>query len=260
MAAPALAIVMPFSSGSDVNFALRLATATALRELRAHPSIPKLYKSGVRYQRDPKRGQAFCDAHRGACEPFLSPLEVLRRGKGDCDDLAPWLAAERILEGDAGARAEAIDSPGVGYHVIVIRGDGRREDPSKVLGMKPTGASVAGCACQIGAEEGTGAMSKAEVRAALARNAEARAEVRRERDALQRGLGHNRQRRQRLRARIEANPNATGVAAARRRGSLVELRRERDAMQAKNEALAARLMQLRAEHDALRAKLTGAAS
>lgn len=128
---PVLSLVMPFKGRSDLDFALTLATAIALRELKANPWIPKLYKSGVRYQRD------VCRAPNvdGACERFLSPLQLLRERVGDCDDLAPWRAAERILAGDRKARAVAIRSPGIGWHVVVKRGNGTIEDPSRVLGM-----------------------------------------------------------------------------------------------------------------------------
>jgi len=135
---PVLSIVMPFKGKADIDFALQFATMVAVRELLANPSIPLLYRSGVRYQRD------VCKASRvpGACERFLSPLQVLREGKvGDCDDLAPWRAAEMILgrgqpRPDRKARAIAIPSPGVGWHVLVRRGNGTLADPSKRLGMK----------------------------------------------------------------------------------------------------------------------------
>ena len=57
---------------------------------------------------------------------FRNPEKV-----GDCDDLAPWLAAERIIgkggPRDRKARAVAVSSPGIGWHVVVRRGDGRIE-------------------------------------------------------------------------------------------------------------------------------------
>ncbi len=136
MARPVLSIVMPFNGKADIDVALQLATIVAVRELRANPRIPLLYRSGVRWVRDT------CNAPGvpGACERFLSPLQVLREGKkGDCDDLGPWLAAQYITgKGgvrDKRARAVAIRSPGIGWHVVVRRGSGAIEDPSKVLGM-----------------------------------------------------------------------------------------------------------------------------
>lgn len=133
---PVLSLVLPFKGQRDINFALALATVIAEREIResrkpGRRRIPSLYKSHVRYKRD------VCEAPHvpGACERFLSPSQVLRAGFGDCDDLAPWRAAELRVQGDTTAKAEAIPSPGVGWHVIVTRGDGRTEDPSRKLGM-----------------------------------------------------------------------------------------------------------------------------
>ena len=136
MARPVLSIVMPFDGKDDIDFALQFATVIALRELRDNPRIPLLYDSGVVWKRDT------CNAPGvpGACERFLSPLQVLREGKaGDCDDLGPWRAAEMLLglggPRDVDARAVAIPSPGIGWHVVVRRGDGSIEDPSQILGM-----------------------------------------------------------------------------------------------------------------------------
>jgi hypothetical protein len=135
-ASPVLSVVMPFRGKSDIDFALQFATAIAVRELRANPGLPLLYRSGVRWKRDK------CNAPGvpGACERFLSPLQVLRERKvADCDDLGPWRCAELLLgkgtRKDTKARAIAIPSPGIGWHVVVRRGDGSIEDPSKVLGM-----------------------------------------------------------------------------------------------------------------------------
>lgn len=133
-----LSLVVPWATKRDLNFALQLATATAVRELAANPRLPALYRAGIPYKRE------VCRASNvpGACERFLSPLQLLKeRGRlgADCDDLAPWRAAELILgrhaPRDRGARAVAIPSPGIGWHVVVKRSDGRIEDPSKVLGM-----------------------------------------------------------------------------------------------------------------------------
>ncbi len=129
---PALSLVMPFKGQGDINFALALATAIAVREMRNNPGrIPWLYKSGIRYRRD------ICKAPGvdGACERFLSPLQLLKERFGDCDDIAPYRAAELIVRRGEKARARAVRSPGVGWHVIVRRGDGTKEDPSKRLGM-----------------------------------------------------------------------------------------------------------------------------
>lgn len=138
MSRPVLSLVLPWQGERDLKFALALATAVALRELKRNPRIPALYKSGIRYRRD------VCKAPNvpGACERFLSPLQLLReRGRlgADCDDLAVWRASELLLgrhgPRDRKARAVPVRSPGVGWHVVVRRGDGTIEDPSKKLGM-----------------------------------------------------------------------------------------------------------------------------
>lgn len=136
-----LSLVLTWRTKRDLDFALKFATATAVRELAAHPNLPALYRAGIPYKRE------VCRASNvpGACERFLSPLQLMReRGRlgADCDDLAPWRAAELILgrhgPRDPGARAVAIPSPGIGWHVVVRRSDGTIEDPSKVLGMGKT--------------------------------------------------------------------------------------------------------------------------
>lgn len=83
-------------------------------------------------------------------EPFsdgehfdLAP-EVLRRGWGDCDDLAPWLAAQMRHEGE-NARAIAIRSGPTRYHALVEREDGQLVDPSRWAGMgRGTSKGVSG--------------------------------------------------------------------------------------------------------------------
>lgn len=74
--------------------------------------------------------------------------EVLRRGWGDCDDLAPWHAASLRHSGaDPGARARVYRSGPRRWHAVVQRSDGRVDDPSKALGMGPGVApGVAGAA------------------------------------------------------------------------------------------------------------------
>lgn len=74
-------------------------------------------------------------------EHFDIPQTVLRRGHGDCDDLAPWRAAELRASG-ADPEAQAIVRPsGPGrWHAVVERSDGRIEDPSRAAGMGAVGA------------------------------------------------------------------------------------------------------------------------
>lgn len=92
--------------------------------------IPPLYESGVVYERERREGEALQGVER-----FQTSRDAYMLGHADCDGLAPWLAAERRLRGDRGARAVVIPSQGVGYHVVVRTGDGRVLDPSARLGM-----------------------------------------------------------------------------------------------------------------------------
>jgi len=103
---------------------LRVVFSLDVSYLRAHPEIPRLYASGVRYAREPDP----------SCEDFATTPVVLARGWGDCDDLAPWRAAELVVRDGIAARPELVSvRPGL-WHVVVRR-DGGVEDPSRVLGM-----------------------------------------------------------------------------------------------------------------------------
>lgn len=111
--------------------------------LVAHPDTPALYRSGVLYRREPRQVVRV--------ERFCGIPDVLRQGWGDCDDLAPWRAAELNLRG-IGARPVLIDATHPSYrnvsrgkvrrlwHVVVERAlEGSDEvvyeDPSARLGM-----------------------------------------------------------------------------------------------------------------------------
>jgi hypothetical protein len=72
-------------------------------------------------------------------EHFDLASTVLRRGWGDCDDLAPWHAASLRASGeDPEARAVVVPSasgvPGR-WHAVVERSGGNIEDPSLAAGM-----------------------------------------------------------------------------------------------------------------------------
>lgn len=97
--------------------------------LKAHPDVPLLYSSGVRYEEEPPGQEDWQDI------PTCLKLKV-----GDCEDLACWRAAEyRVRYG-----IEAIPTfiwkvrPNGGhlYHILVKLPDGRIEDPSRALGMR----------------------------------------------------------------------------------------------------------------------------
>lgn len=94
--------------------------------------LPALYDSGLRFRREVCRAPGV----PGACERFLTAAQALaeRGAEFDCDDIAPWRAAELRLAGEH-ARAIPVRSPEVGWHIVVRRGDGSMEDPSRVLGM-----------------------------------------------------------------------------------------------------------------------------
>lgn len=107
---------------------LRALVAIDVLYLREHPGTPLLYHSGVVYQREPP-GQDDWDP---------VPI-VLERGNGDCEDLAAWRCAELIRLGEsASAIPKLVQSNPDGtklYHILVRRGNGTIEDPSRKLGM-----------------------------------------------------------------------------------------------------------------------------
>lgn len=89
--------------------------------------VPPIYKSRVRYQRE-ERGR----------EDWRSARECVRKGSGDCEDLASYAAASYRL---VGIHARAIVRqvrPGL-KHVLVEFPNGMIADPSKRLGMKGKG-------------------------------------------------------------------------------------------------------------------------
>jgi hypothetical protein len=125
-----------------LGIALEAATRLAQHDLAMGeiPPIEDAIKSGIAWQEEPP-GE----------ESFDKPSTVLERGWGDCDDLAPWLAAEmRETDFDPGASAIAIPSGHNTWHAIVRGSDGNTYDPSVWAGMphSVSGARVGGaCAC-----------------------------------------------------------------------------------------------------------------
>lgn len=116
-----------------INAALESVTRSAEPLVRrgAVPSFVKALKAGrVRWRPEPPG-----DEH------FDLPQTVLRRGWGDCDDLAPWHAASLRASG-VDPEATAIVRPsGPGrWHALVQRSDGSIEDPSRAAGMGSVGA------------------------------------------------------------------------------------------------------------------------
>lgn len=98
--------------------------------LATHPKTPSIYRAGVVYrEEDPRQGY----------EDFAIIPAIIKRGWGDCDDLAPWLCAELQQRGEpAKIRIQWKRFPGRGrlFHIVVRRANGQIEDPSRRLGMK----------------------------------------------------------------------------------------------------------------------------
>jgi hypothetical protein len=112
-----------------LNAALETSTRAnqALIEAGEQPLISSFIKRGkVIWQ--PER---FQDG-----EHFDLATDVIKRGWGDCDDLAPAYAAELRATGkDKGARAFARPSGPNRWHALVRLSNGRELDPSKAAGM-----------------------------------------------------------------------------------------------------------------------------
>jgi hypothetical protein len=69
-------------------------------------------------------------------ECFDHAAKALKRGWGDCDDLAPWHSASLRASGeDPDAFARVVKSGPNRWHAIVQRGDGTIDDPSVEAGM-----------------------------------------------------------------------------------------------------------------------------
>lgn len=119
-------------SPRDLQDAMDATTAVSVKQLRRY-GIPPLALSGVVYERERRRHPM------PGVERFQTALDAWCLGHADCDGLAPWRAAELVVSG-VPARARVVSSRGIGYHVIVERGDSidggpRIEDPSAELGM-----------------------------------------------------------------------------------------------------------------------------
>jgi hypothetical protein len=123
---PTVHIVVPRADASMIAACLAALCTINTLYLRQHPHTPALAASGVRYRRETPWER----------EQFLSIPAVLDRGYGDCDDLACWRVAELHAHAiDTAARPKLVHiSPRV-LHIVVQRGNGLIEDPSRQLGM-----------------------------------------------------------------------------------------------------------------------------
>ena len=126
-----------------LNAALETTTRAnhAMLEAGDVPPVSELIRQGaVRWKPEP-----FTDG-----EHFDLLPDVAARGWGDCDDLAPALAAELRATGrDPGARAFVRKSGPKRWHALVKTSDGETIDPSAAAGMyeeqaRRRGGSVSG--------------------------------------------------------------------------------------------------------------------
>lgn len=112
------------ASKATLTAALKGLTAVNVVYLTRNRNTPTLYKSGVRYRREP-RGR----------ENWLTIPQGLRARVLDCEDLSAWRAAELQCLG-IDAQAVVIRSGPKTFHALVRLPDGSYEDPSVKLGMK----------------------------------------------------------------------------------------------------------------------------
>ena len=94
------------------------------RRMVGSDPVPPLFMSGVRYAVDNR----WLDV--GACR---------KQGKADCKSLVAWRVAELRLAGEHASprvirQRERKDGRAM-WHVLVRRGNGTLEDPSRILGM-----------------------------------------------------------------------------------------------------------------------------
>jgi len=122
-------LALPDDIVSPATIAAALEASTVANEALAQRGALPDIEHAIRDKLIRWRPEPFTDG-----EHFDLAPEVLRRGWGDCDDLAPWLAAQLRHEGED-ARAIAVRSGPTKYHAVVEREDGQILDPSKWAGM-----------------------------------------------------------------------------------------------------------------------------
>ena len=118
---------------SDVINAALEATTRLDEKLIRQGAVPtfKRAKDRVRWQPEPPGDEHF--DHAGV---------VMKRGWGDCDDLACWHAASLRMTGqDRGAHAIVKQVGPKRWHAVVRRSDGHIEDPSRAAGMPGQGSA-----------------------------------------------------------------------------------------------------------------------
>jgi hypothetical protein len=135
---PIVSIVLPVRGAPGIQNACDVATmANAMYLQGAGPNFPRLYAGRIRYEREPRGIGGRLGVDVSGEERFDSVPIVAARGWGDCDDLAPWRAAELRVSGeDPHARCAVVHVGRNKWHIVVRRGDGSYEDPSAALGMR----------------------------------------------------------------------------------------------------------------------------
>jgi hypothetical protein len=125
---------------------LNVLVTADVEYLRAHPNTPRIYQSGVVYQREPLPKE-LAKMFPQCVSPCLPPIhpeewktipECIKDRQADCEDLASWATAERIVRDGIAANIDfsfrTIGSFRI-YHIFVRLPDGSIEDPSARLGM-----------------------------------------------------------------------------------------------------------------------------
>lgn len=119
-----------FTGGQVANFSKLAIEAFAMGSvpLAGIWRLPPLYRSGIRFQKEPEHGSGN--------EDFALPNVTFSRKWGDCDDLVIYRLWELRVQGEA-ATCRAIWQDNA-VHVLVRRKDGQLEDPSILLGARAT--------------------------------------------------------------------------------------------------------------------------
>lgn len=112
-------------SEAILSILLAALVETNIDYLKRNPNTPALYRSGVRYEREP------------GTEIWKAIPKLYSDQRGDCEDLAAARAGELRVKGIAAkpylkyGRVGGLSL----YHVQVQWPDGHIEDPSAILGM-----------------------------------------------------------------------------------------------------------------------------
>jgi len=134
-----LALLWLMEALTRINQSLLRQSRTLVERGIVKESIPRVYRSGVHYEREPPGQEVWPD-----CISILESKGENTIGKypgpsADCEDLACWRTAELRELGNISAKPFAkwrLGKEGnYHYHALVLLPDGRLEDPSLTLGM-----------------------------------------------------------------------------------------------------------------------------